>query len=374
MRKKDLKFILISFLTWRLSLFVILYFAIKFVPLQKNFLGGGMSNYISNPYFWSWLNFDGEHYLEIIRHGYQPLNYFFFPGYPLVVRFISGFFTNNLTNVVFFGLVVSNISFLVSLAGLWKLLRLDFTDKITKTTIILLLIFPTSFYFASYYTESLFLATVIWSFYFARKGNWFLSGILGCFSSFTRLIGVVLLPALLTEKVKNKVFPFFVLIVPVGFGIYMYFLWKTIGDPLAFLHSIEIFGPQRSSSMITLPQVFYRYIFKIIPNVSFSYFPNVFVTFLEFGVGIVFLILSILSFLKLRLNYSIFLSLGYLIPTFSGSFSSLPRYVLVLFPAFVLFALWLKDRPLFVRTFVYIISIIGLIISTTMFVRGYWIS
>ena len=244
--------------------------------------------------------------------------------------------------------------------------------------ILLLLLFPTSFYFGSVYTESLFLALVVWSFYFARWGSLLPTSLLGALASGTRIIGIILLPIFLIEtfmkekKLSLKHWP--LILIPAGLLIYMYFLFKVYGDPLAFIHSLPSFGEQRSATPIILPQVFYRYIFKILPNLNYDYFPVVFTTLLEFGTGLIFFALSIIGFFKFRLSYAVFLFLGYIIPTLSGSFSSLPRYVIVLFPAFILISIWIQNKSAASKFLIYSLLFVGLVISTAMFVRGYWIS
>ena len=118
----------------------------------------------------------------------------------------------------------------------------------------------------------------------------------------------------------------------------------------------------------------YRYVFKILPVVRLSDFPNLFTTYLEFGVGILFLILVIYCFFKLRLSYAIYALFAYLIPTLSGSFSSMPRYVLVVFPAFIMMALYLEKVPRIYRYVIFSGMLILMAISTALFWRGYWIS
>lgn len=370
MSKKDFGFILVSFLSWRILLFIILFFAIRLLPLQQHFIGGGIERYLKDPWFWAWANFDGENYLSIARYGFLFVGQAFFPLYPLLIRFFG--------SGIWAGLLISNLSFLIALIGLYKLIKLDYSEKITRLSILLLLLFPTSFYFGSVYTESLFLAFVVWSYYAGRKEKWLITGILGAFASATRVIGVILLPALLVgvlvKKRKLEVKHWPLVLIPLGIIFYMVYLWRFSGDSLAFVHSQVSVGEQRSSVPIILPQVFYRYLFKIIPNLNFNYLPIVFTTFLELGSALLFLILSIYSFWKLKLSYALFLTLGYLIPTISGSFSSLPRYVLVLFPAFILMALWTEklSRPL--KIVLYGILFVGLAIASGLFLRGYWVS
>lgn len=361
MSKKEVLFIVFSFLIWRIALLLIVFIAPYFLPLQKHFLGGGMENYLSAPWFWGWANFDGEHYLSIAQRGYGFGEQAFFPLYPLLIRILGG--------GIWAGLIISNVSFLVALFGFYNLVRLDFSAKISKLALVLLLIFPTSFYFGSVYTESLFLALVVWSFYSARRRRWFLASISGMFASATRVIGILLLPVLAIKKRS-----FWLLLIPFGLMAYMIFLRQTTGDPLKFLHALPSFGEQRSATPILLPQVFYRYIFKVLPSLNYNYFPVVFSTLLEFIVAILFLSFSVLSFFRLRLSYALFLALGYLLPTLSGSFSSLPRYVLVLFPAFLLVSIYLSKASKTAKLFTFFILFVFNAISFMLFIRGYWLA
>lgn len=380
MKEKDITYILKLFFSWRILVFVFIFLAIKFIPLQKDFLGGGMGNYVSNPVLWSLANFDGEHYLSIAQKGYEPLTYFFFPLYPLLVKALAIFSSKSLFGYLISGIFISNLSFLIALLGLYKLVSIDQKDKISKLTILLLILFPTSFFFGSFYTESLFLALVVWSFYFARKEKWVLAGILAGLSTATRIIGLALVIALLVEyftKNKKKLFKKELLLFPLsilGILLYMYFLKTKTGDPFEFFNTVSIFGEQRSTGFILFPQVFYRYIFKILPNLNYSYFPSVFVSWLEFLTAFIFLLFSVLSFFKLRLSYAVYLSLGFIIPAFSGSFSSLPRYALVLFPGFILSAIYIKKAPRLVQILSFSILFVVLGIATAMFSRGFWIS
>lgn len=388
MKRDTISKLLGFFISWRLLLFIFLGIA-SYLPLQKNFLGGGLENYINAPSFWTWANFDGEHYLSIAQRGYGQGEQAFFPLYSLLIKGFSVLLGKGIEKFVLMGLLISNFSFFVALIGLYKLIVLDYPEKVARASILLLLFFPTSFYFGSLYTESLFLALVVWSFYFARKKNWFPAVILGALSSATRFIGILLLPAIFFElagwsAIKDilvrrplKVAPLkvlFLAILPIGLILYMYFLKQSTGDPLAFINTLPSFGEQRSQTPIVLPQVFYRYFFKILPNLTFSYLPVVFSTFLELTTAILFTFLSVSAFFKIRLSYAIYLSLGFLIPTLSGSFSSLPRYVVVLFPGFLLMATYFLKLKRAMKLILLTILFILLGAATALFVRGYWIA
>jgi Gpi18-like mannosyltransferase len=345
MQKRDFWFIIKSFLIWRVAITLIAYFAILYIPrFSDNFFGGRLLNYEANPLLWGWANFDGEHYLSIAINGYKDLQQAYFPFYPLLIRLFGG--------SVVAATLISNISFLVAIVGLYKLIRLDYSEKTAKLAIILLLIFPTSFFFATVYTESLFLALVVWSFFLFRKQKYFSGLVLGTLSSLTRAIGII----------------------PLGLFSYMTYSKYRWGDYLAFFHNQTYFGEHRSSQIILLPQVFYRYAAKIIPNLAWSYPPAVFTTLLEFGIALLFLIVILFSFKRIRLEYWLFLAFGYLLPTLSGSFSSLPRYVVVLFPAFIYIATRFKDiKKSFLIVGLFITSLIA-IVAEMMFIRGYFVS
>lgn len=364
---------------WRLLLIIAVYFG-TFLVLQNNFLGGGVTYYQDNPQFWWHANFDGEHYLAIAKEGYRPLRHFFFPVYPLFIRYFS-FWATDLAGYLISGIFISHISLFLAVWGLHKLLKLDGHNPLFVLTI--LLIFPTSFYFAAVYTESLFLLFVVWSFYFARKNKFLIASLLASAAAATRVIGVALIVSIAVEwlvqykhsfNIKRAVSLFgYLLVMALGLLVYLWYLYSETGDPLVFIHKVEIYGNQRSASFVMLPQVFYRYLFKIIPALSF-YWPVIFTTFLELFTAVLFLILVVFGYFKLRLSYWIYLFLGFLVPTLSGSFSSLPRYVLVLFPGFILMANIANRLPKIVKYVLAGVSLGSLILATSMFSRGYWIS
>lgn len=378
----DIKRIVLFFLGWRLLLYVFLVLALQIVPLQLNFLGGGLSNYLHEPYLWAWANFDGEHYISIANHGYEPLTYFYFPVFPLLVGIVAKLFNASHINYIVSGLVVSNLAFLIGLKGFLELIKLDYEEKVLWNSVILLILFPTSFFFGSFYTEGIFFAFTVWSFYFARKGKWINAGILGALATATRITGLALVPALMVEawlsaKNNNKIDKNIIIgltMIPFGLLIYMYYLYRATGDPINFLHTVNIFGQQRTSVFVFLPQVFYRYLFKILPNLNYNFFPVVFTTYLEFISALLFLAGVIILFIKSRLSYALYALTAYVIPTLSGSFSSLPRYVLIIFPVFILLGQIVSRLPLKIRLILYSLLMITLSIAASLFVRGYWIS
>lgn len=368
------KKILALFFIWRAGLFFVLVIILTLIPLNSdNFLGGGLESYQHNPYLFAWANFDGEHYLSIAKSGYGNLNHSFFPLYPLMIKLFS-FSSNDATLLVITGLLISNITFILSLFFLWKLIRLDYSEKISDLSFFALILFPTSFYFGAFYTESLFLLLVISTFYLARLKKWWWAGVLGALASATRITGILLLPALFLEWWQEKsiksLLP--ILLIPVGFLGYMTHLYQTTGSPLTFYQELSTFGPQRSGNLIILPQVFYRY-FNILLTSEFNviYWAAV----LELVSALVVIILLIYGYLKkVRWSYLFFVLASFILPTLTGSFSSLPRYLLTMFPLFIILGIYLSKQKSFQRVIVYILMIALLIIETTLFLRGYWVA
>lgn len=363
---KGLKRILLIFLCWRLGLFLLSYLSQFLVNLRPG--------YISE--FGGWANFDGMHYLTIASRGYQGFQQAFFPFYPYLIRFFSKFFFHN---YFISGLFISNLSILIALFLLYKLIRLDFSEKCAQMAIIFLLIFPTAFFFGNVYTESLFLVLVVGSFYAARKRQWLLVGLLGGFASATRLVGLFLFPALLVEwatgrgeKQKLKLvslLPLFLILL--GIGTYMWYLKKTVGDPLYFFHIQPLIGSQRTGGkLILIYQVFWRYLKMVLTTrLDVLYF----VVWLELLSSLLFLILTISAYFKLRSSYLIFAILSFLTPTLTGTFSSMPRYVLTIFPGFIILGL-MAERYRWLKITYPIVAGILLVISTILFIRGYFVA
>lgn len=374
--------ILLIFLTWRTVLIVILLFAISFIPLgyKDRFLGGGPLNYRVSPGLFAWANFDGEHYLSIAIFGYKNLEQAFFPVYPILMSFFSrpnlSDLIASLVNTTIAGLIISNVSFVLALIFLWELLRLDFSSKISYLTLFLIIIFPTSFYFGAVYNESLFLLLSVLSFYSARKSKWFAAGMFGAIASATRVFGILLLPVLLIEAWQQKISfskLLWLFLIPVGLGSYMWYLNLTIRDPLAFYHFQTLVGQQHQPGIITLPQVYFRYI-KMFATVSLQ--NPIFQTLvLESFIGLIFFILPVYGyFKKIRFSYLLYAMLGFLVPTVQGSFSSTPRYVIVLFPSFLAAALWVSNLPKLARVILLLLSFFALVLEASLFLRGYWVA
>lgn len=388
------KRILPLFLIWRFALFLVAFISVFVITKYGNWFPyvdsvlkpTGLPSWI-----WGFGGFDGVHYLRIAQNGYTSVYYpAFFPVFPLLIRFFGNIIPKNpLLNTAIYvdpaffysGIILANIFFLAALYFLYKLFRIDYSQKISWLALILLVIFPTSFYFGSIYTESLFLLLSVLVLYESRKRKFLLAGLFCAVASATRIIGVLLAPVILIElylavkngeiKTVSKKFALSLvgLIISVtGLAIYMFYLWRTFNNPIYFITAQQYFGAQRSGTFILLPQVIYRYIkiFISIPVFSLKFFNAA----LEFVLTLVPLTLLIVYFKKIRFSYWVFMLAELLVPTFTGSFLSMPRFVLMMFPLLPVLAVKLGKYSKLVMT----LSVILAIILLSLFIRGYWVA
>ncbi|HBC72857.1 MAG: hypothetical protein UX91_C0002G0015 [Candidatus Amesbacteria bacterium GW2011_GWB1_47_19] len=374
------------FVAWQLLIVIITAASFSWLPLRATFIGGSdqasLANpqpYIRNPLLYSRANFDGIHYVDIARKGYGYAQQAFFPLYPKLITLLSPY----VHPPALAGILVSLAGFLAGLVFLSRLMTLDHRPKIVFWTILALLVFPTSFFFGSVYTEGLFFFFSVSAFYFARSRRWWVAGIIGLLASYTRFIGVFLLPALLIEwwtaysgsekgpkpAIADLMILFF---IPVGLVIFMHYLIHTTGDPLAFLHVQKLFGQGRSDEIILIYQVFWRYL-KMIFTVNRAD-PLYLTIWLELITGILGTVSSVILFFRSRPSYAFFNLASFLTPTLSGTFTSVPRYLLLCFPSFILLGEWLgKTDTVWRRSYLFF-SLILLVLFTSLFVRGYWVS
>lgn len=168
-----IKRIALIFLSWRVFLFIPLIAGNAFITYRQGYPYTSPLYFLSDPHwfvsnflFSSWANFDGVHYLLIGANGYT-VNAGFFPLFPLLLNVASSIFGRVAAFdplQYFVSLAFVSFCFLLSLIVLYRLIKIDYKDNIALFTIFFLLIFPTSFFYVSIYSESLFLLLSLSSF------------------------------------------------------------------------------------------------------------------------------------------------------------------------------------------------------------------
>ncbi len=371
------------FILWRILLFIGAFCAQKFVPYLGFFpYKEILIDYKLPIWISSFANFDGLHYLLIARQNYSQYEQAFFPLYPLLMYFASFL----IPNVLLSGLLISNFSFAIGLLVFQKYFLLLFPKK-TKLSIlapIFLILFPTAFFFGSVYTEGLFFLLSISALYFLEKKNVTLFALFAALSSATRLMGIFLAVPFLfhyfsVNKCNAKKTILIALTPFIGLVSFMFYLWKTTGDPLFFFTSQPLFGANRSTHLIILPQVYFRYIkILLIAQHDFRWYMSLFEMCIFTFVFII-LTLDLIAILKSRmknihvlslLGINIFSFINLVLPTFTGTFSSIPRYALFSFSFFLYLS---QIRPKKIQWALFILFGTLQIALLSLFIQGYFI-
>lgn len=223
------------------------------------------------------------------------------------------------------------------------------------------MIFPTAFFLNSVYTESLFLCLSLTTFYFALKKNFLLAGAFGLAASLTRVSGVLLFIPIAWEFYESfgfkRIFSLYflpILLIPFGTFCFLFFHYLKFGDWLLFLKVESWWG--RSF-------VLNKDHFNLLTNPSI----------VNFSLDLSFIILSfaaiILILKKLRASYGLYLISTLIFALSSGTIMSIGRYILILFPIYIL-ATSFKNQ--LIKQAWVLVSILLLGMYITLFVNNYW--
>jgi Gpi18-like mannosyltransferase len=316
---------------------------------------------------------DSPHYMFIAENGYvnegDPANFIvFFPLYPLLVKLI----TFDFTYVNLSGLIVSNVCSIAVVIYLFKLVKFDYSDSVAKKAVLYLSVFPTAYFLSAAYTESLFLALVIASIYYARNSKWPLAGFLGSLASLTRIAGLLLLPVLVVEyfhqkewKIKATNLKLFWTSLPVfGFLAYLIINYLVTGGFFTFMEIERVHWYQTLDPVGGLSGALGWLVSNEFPrNLTLGYAQVIFAVF-----GFLMVLASYMA--KLRPSYQVYLLLTWMLSVSTGFWISVPRYVLTMFPMFTILALYSQKR--IVTITIVAISSVALGYFTWLFATGAW--
>ncbi len=357
-----------AFVATRLPLIII-------APLSAIVIGQRQGEHFAashNVWLTVWGRWDAYHYLKIATNGYSGSEMAFFPLYPWLIHVLGGAIGDHLTA----GLIISNLSFFVALGYLYALVRLEYgDDTIAYHAIFYTAIFPTAIFFSAVYTESLFLALTVASVYYARHGNYVTAGVFGALASMTRVEGILTAIPIayeawrgwrerrgttLTRGVLG------VALVPAGLFAYMAYLAALVGDPLYFTRVQDNWGRHLSPPWMSIVNT----VTALAQGPLAS--PESINHMIELAFTLAFLALMVVSFRMLRPSYSWYFAASLLVPMSTSSLMSMPRFVLVVFPAFILLALWGRN-PL-VNSLIVALSLPLLGLFTVLFANWYWLA
>ena len=373
--------LLLLIVIWKSIDFIVSLAAPVFIPYLGFFsYGSDMLTYNVPDFVRALSNFDGIFYTRIATQGYSYTEQAFFPLYPLLIRSMNGFIGNPLYS----GILISHLAGTAALFVFYKYLKMLYPKQNPIWILLFLIAYPTSYYLGVMYNESVFFLLFISTLYAYKKEHYAAAGVLGYLTALTRVIGVfVAIPIgfLLLQKYlsERKVsLSFTVLLMPLlGLGSYCAYLWKTVGDPFFFIHAQESFGAHRSSQLITPLQVLYRYL-KIFVTADHNfqfYVAALEVSFFIIVTGI--LVYDLVKILKEkslnfdRLGLNIFSFANILIPTLTGTFTSIPRYSLMSLSIFCVLG---NITNIYLRYTILAVCIILHICLLALFIQGYYVT
>ncbi len=319
----------------------------------------------SNFLFWSFANFDGEHYLSIARFGYQFRGgfpqYAFFPFLPVLIKIIFFF----VRDYYLAGMLASQLGLYLALVYISKWCRELKLPDIRW----FLLVSTGTIFLASVYTEPVFLALAAMSMYFAEKRWWGRAILFTALATATRANGLFLplfiLVKLLQAKKSVLISTCSFLLSYSGLFSYMVFLYFKTGDAFNWFHSQGAWGKATATSPIT---TFLSYLRSTTYQFQPDFIHLVVVIEVLTTLVAIFLFIILLQRQKLGLAYWLYLGGNLTMPILTGSLGSMPRFFLILFPLLTVVPTLSKWG----KTLYYTFSVTVCIIGIMLFTRGYW--
>lgn len=343
------------FIIWLATVLLSFYLGFSTLPHSGKF---------DNNFFGSLSNWDGGHFIGIAKTGYsEKFQYAFFPLYPMLVKALNQLTQNYLVS----GILISSVSFFFGLHILYKLVRIDFEKKIAEKTILAFLFFPASFFLLTVYSEGLFFLLIIAAFYFLRQNKLFWTTVFIALASATRLVGLAAVLALWIDVFARQGLSsknWFILFAPLGFIVYCIFLYQQTGDPFYFITAENHWQRTLATPGVGFWETLKNLFSGGFSALNFSVLLDL--IFAIFGVGF-----AMRSFRFLPVSFAIYSLLSVTAPLFTPTLSSMPRFLLPIFPLFILVAL-IKNP--YLQLVFQMISLVLLGIFTAFFAAGYWVA
>ncbi|HEX8034452.1 MAG TPA: glycosyltransferase family 39 protein [Ktedonobacterales bacterium] len=294
-----------------------------------------------------WVTLDAGFYVSIAQNGYDAAwRSNFWPLFPLLGHVLAPIFGGNYDLSL---LAVSNLAFFGALVALRYIAERELGPEAAYRSALYLAVFPTAFFTFAPYTESLFLCLAITSFALIRNHNWWLAGLLGGLSVATRSSGVLLLAPFTVEFYltwragKARWYQALAsLLIVAGVGAYSLYLTMRFHDPLAFSHAKNADWRQT----LTLPWQIPGQILRGISQLGTSSQLRALHFALNLTITLAFIALVVVMWRKLPFTYTAYsLAFFLYVLLFTGGDPTLAvggngRYMLMLFPAFMVLGAW----------------------------------
>lgn len=336
----------------------------------------------------AWMQKDALWYTSIARIGYWYLptdasSVNFFPLYPAaiwLVQHVTGLvYHDQAQSYLLAGMIVSWACFLAAAVALYRLVWDRFGQTTAYLAVLLIAVFPFSFFYGAAYTEAPFLLLAALAFLGIERGNWWLAGICSLLAGALRPTGVFIGAAVIVaygldwlrtrHRVRWDVFA--LALTPLGTLAYFAYCWARWGDPLAYAKTsaagwggggIHLGGFVNALSVLAHPGSWF----------SGYHLVALYAMYVLAWVGS--LIACYWIWRMLGIPYAVYTFASAIVPLLDFTrLDALGRYVSVLFPVFIVLAYALRNRPV-LRDVVIITFTLFLGICTVAFTSNVGIS
>ena len=316
-----------------------------------------------------WQRFDTNWYLSIAENGYGGIqgDIHFPPLFSIITRLLKPVFGSTFLA----GLFLAHLMTLYTIKLLYETFYEWCRNHIAKQAAFFLLIYPTSFFLFGIYTESLFLVTALLSLQQMRRHSWAWAGFWIFCAILTRLQGVALvLPMFyllwLERPFLRTTTQWFGLVLPVLGGLtYLFLRFMYVTDNIVPLVEADL------HARIGTPWESYWYAIQTVFSGHY-----VFVDILNLTVTTLFIILLIVGWKNIPLEYNLYVLFSLLIMLIrivdTQPLNSMSRYSLTLFPSFFVFGL-VGESPWIRRLIIYTFIPLNLYLSAQFFLWG-WVA
>jgi len=381
------------FVLSRLTILLVSYICVVLLPQSGQILPLNCTSHVPlNPCLLAWHRYDAVAYANIADNGYSYIPYVsFFPLWPLLIHLgnlpLQGHFPFS-SYVV--GLLLANICFYFALVLLYCLLYEDFDASLAKRALFYLAFYPYALFFFLGYTESLFLLLSVAIFLLLRRGktlDWWFAGGIGFLAALTRSTGVLLSIPFIIMYIRHfwvakkrdqtgwlqkigALVP--IILFPMGIVAYIIYLGYTKGNPFIFQVE-EASNWHRHFDWIWMTGGSIVQRLLSYPFLSFDFVKDL----LDFAFTVIPIVVLVLGWKRLPLQYSLY-ALALILFYISFPLATLhpltsqQRYMIVLFPLFVVFAFWGANSR-----FNQLYIAIGpplLAVNTILLVSHYWVA
>jgi hypothetical protein len=328
--------------------------------------------------------FDSGWYLSIIEGGYgppppqgKPSAHAFFPLYPGAAKALRDTFA---MDGFYAGLVVAYVCLFLAMARFFEEGRERLGETEAWRAVVFFLLFPTSFFLAAMYAESMFLLFALLAFRDARGGPTGRAVLWGTLAGLTRASALVLAPAIFLAALEGpKSAP------PAGrrrWGralllgaipaatvfLWIYGVGALHGEPGLYFRAME--GWRRSASSLGGIGAWLLSMKVRAVDQDWREDPTL---ILDYGCAFLFVAIGAYQLLRRRWADAAWTGASLALPMTTGVSGGMPRFLMVVYPVYYALAEGSRGSP-FARWTWWIVSGLLLLAASARFVNWHWVA